>query len=709
MSALSSAHILRAAGSALVLDFQGDRAPRVLHWGADLGEFTDETIEELRIAAQLGRGHSAFDEPLSPSLTRDQAEGFLGIPAVSGHRSGRAFSPLFRVREVQTGESYCEIDLVDRSAELGLKISITLDAAGILRTQSILLNRGGDDYTVDELTVALPLSSVATHLTDFTGNWSREKHPHTRAIEPGVWSREIREGRTGHDFTLAFLAHSPAASFQSGEVWAVSLGWSGNTRHYVERLTNGTTWIGANELLLPGEMILTPGESYATPVLYAAHSKSGFDGIAAHFHDHLRARPHHVSRPRPLTINVWEAVYFNHSFDKLSELAEVAAEIGVERFVLDDGWFGSRRDDLSGLGDWVVSKDVWPNGLHPLADKLAALDLEFGLWFEPEMIQIESAAYRAHPEWVLAVDGRMPPEWRSQQVIDLVNPEAFAHVLGQMDEVLTEYPTIKYLKWDHNRVVIDAAHFGQAAVHRQTKAVYRLLDELKQRHPGLEIESCSSGGGRIDLGILQHTDRVWVSDSNDALERQRMHRWTSQVLPPELQGSHIGPHHAHTSGRTHDLSFRAVTALFWHAGLEWDITTTTAEERQALKGWADFYKANRDLLHTGRMVRVDHPESVISIHGVVAHDQSRALFAYVQEGVCASSRPASLRLPGLDPDRLYRVQEERAAGAPNYWQIDATPWMVDGVVLSGRSLLDVGLVAPILTSEQAVLLSVTAV
>jgi alpha-galactosidase len=300
----------------------------------------------------------------------------------------------------------------------------------------------------------------------------------------------------------------------------------------------------------------------------------------------------------------------------------------------------------------------------------------------------------------------MPPEWRSQQVIDLANPAAYAHVFSQINDVLKQYPSIKYLKWDHNRVLTDAAHEAKAAIRKQTQAVYRLFDDLKAAHPGLEIESCSSGGGRIDLGILEHTDRVWVSDSNDALERQRMQRWTAQVLPPELMGSHIGPHRAHTSGRTHDLSFRAITSLFCHAGLEWDITTTSDEEREQLRSWAAYYKAHRSLFHSGRMVRVDHPDSVVSVHGVVAADKSRAIFAMVQEGVLSTSRPSNLRFPGLDPAAQYEIREVQPAGAPRLWQIGTTPWMENGVQLSGAALSEVGLVAPILTSEQAILVEI---
>nr|WP_326584584.1 alpha-galactosidase [Streptomyces sp. NBC_00481] len=293
------------------------------------------------------------------------------------------------------------------------------------------------------------------------------------------------------------------------------------------------------------------GTATTGPWLYASHSDQGLDGLSARFHDHLRARPGHPHRSRPVVLNTWEAVYFDHDLDRLTHLADLGAEVGVERFVLDDGWFRHRRDDRSGLGDWYVDETVWPSGLRPLIDHVRAPGMEFGLWVEPEMVNPDSDLARAHPEWILATGGRTPADRRSQQVLDLTHPEAYAYILERLDDLLTEYD-IAYLKWDHNRELVDAGHSpsGEPAVHRQTLAVYALLDELRARHPGLEIESCSSGGGRVDLAILERTDRVWASDCNDALERQSINRWTGLLLPPELVGSHIGAARSHTTGRT---------------------------------------------------------------------------------------------------------------------------------------------------------------
>lgn len=694
---------LRAGNHALVLDLHGPRTPRVLHWGADLGPVSEDEVAAMRLAAHGGQGHSSFDDALPVSLSYNPGEGYYGIPAVSGHRNGTGFSPIFQLESATVGDNECAIVAVETLAALRLTTTLRMTPEGALRIRHALTNLGDSDYVVDDVNVALPLPARATEIMDFTGNWSREFHPQVKPIEHGTYMREIREGRTGHDATMTFMARSAGANFGSGEVWAASLAWSGNSRYYVERIYDGSTKLGCGELLLPGEIILAAGDTYEAPEVFFVYSASGLDGVAAVFHDWMRSRPQHPQRPRPLTINVWEAVYMDHRFEKLEALADVCQEIGVERYVLDDGWFGARRDDHAGLGDWVVSPDAWPQGLGTLADCLAARNLEFGLWFEPEMVNPDSDLFRAHPEWILHIDGRTPPEWRYQQVVDLAHPGAFDHVLGQMHAVLTEYPTIRFIKWDHNRPLTDPGHFGRAGVRLQTLALYRLMDELKRRHPGLEIESCASGGGRIDLGVMAYCDRVHASDNNEALDRQRIQRWTAQLLPLELMDAHVCPSPGHTAGRSASLSFRLITALFGHAGIEWDITQATPEERAALTSWASFYKANRAMLHSGRMVRLDHPCDVTSAHGVIARDGSSALFAYVQESVTTASRPVPLRFAGLDPEARYQVREVRPAGRPQYWQIRVPAWLEEGVVLSGRALMEVGVQPPILAAEQATL------
>jgi alpha-galactosidase len=618
---------LRAAGVSLVIDARAPRLPRVLHWGADLGELDSEALESLAAAAGAPTASNTMRQPVPLGVLPEHALGWPGLPGLSGHRDGRDWSPFFSIDDVTrvsdgdgTGGALATAAR-DSAASLAVRIEIEMTPSGLVRLRAALRNEHAeDDYTLDGLVAALPVPMQATELLDLTGRHLRERAPQRQPFAIGSRVRDSRRGRTGLDATLILAAGTEGFGFRDGEVWGVHVGWSGNHRTYAERLPSSEAVLGGGELLLPGEVRLAPGEQYVSPWLYASYGR-GLDAMSARFHEYLRARPTHPRRPRPVVLNTWEAVYFDHNLERLRRLADVAASVGVERFVLDDGWFRRRRDDRAGLGDWYVDETVWPEGLHPLVDHVRAAGMEFGLWVEPEMVNPDSDLARAHPEWIMATGGRQPPLSRSQQVLDLGHKEAYGHILELLDGLLTTYD-IGYLKWDHNRDLVDAGHTpgGEPGVHEQTHAVYRLLDELRARHPGIEIESCSSGGGRVDLGILERTDRVWGSDCNDALERQSIQRWTELLLPPELIGAHVGPPHAHTTGRTHDLSFRAGTALFGHFGIEWDIASATPDERAELRRWVDCYKQLRGLLHSGRVVRADHPDPAFWVHGVVATD-----------------------------------------------------------------------------------------
>lgn len=427
----------------------------------------------------------------------------------------------------------------------------------------------------------------------------------------------------------------------------------------------------------------------------------GLDAQAARFHRHLRSLPANPGPERPVTINVWEAVYFDHDLDRLVDLAERAAALGVERFVLDDGWFGARRDDTAGLGDWVVSKDVWPDGLHPLVDRVKALGMQFGLWFEPEMVNLDSDVARTHPDWVMRLPDRLPIPARHQQVLNLSVPGAYDHVLGQMSAIFDEY-AIDAVKWDHNRDLVDAgtAGTGRAAVSDQTRAFYRLLDELRARHPHIEFESCSSGGARIDLEVLERAQRVWVSDNIDPDERQRMLWWTSQLVPMELQGSHVASGRSRVTGRLHDLDYRAATAVFGHLGVEWDLAEATDDELRRLGWWIDWYKRNRATLLRGAMLRADVEGHYFK--GVVTPE--RAIYSLASMAVTPTASVGILRFPGLDPDARYAVRAVNRQAVPEPLQV---PWLRQaGVVLTGRQLAETGLRAPILRPSSAILFEV---
>ncbi|WP_366146563.1 alpha-galactosidase [uncultured Pseudokineococcus sp.] len=701
-----------------MLSVQDGRLPSVLHWGPDLGEVSEHDLAVLRAATVPQVVNNDLDVHVPVGLLPEMATGWRGRPGLSGHRDGAGWSPSARlvrwdVRPSGPGQGGSAVfEGEDADAGLAVRLELELRPSGLVRTRAAVRNLLAEAYVVDGLVPALPVPETATELLDLAGRWGRERAPQRVPFAVGAHSRENRRGRTGPDAPLVLAAGAEGFGFRTGEVWAVHTAWSGNHVTCAERVAEGGRLLSGGELLLPGEVRLAEGEEYVGPWLYGAHAADGLDGVAARFHTDLRAREQHPGSPRPVVMNVWEAVYFDHDLDRLVDLARLGAEVGAERFVLDDGWFRHRRDDSAGLGDWYVDEDVWPQGLAPLVDAVRAHGMEFGLWFEPEMVNPDSDLARAHPDWILRTGGREPLLSRRQQVLDLGNPDARAHILERLDSLLTEYD-ISYVKWDHNRDLLDAGSgpVRAAGVHAQTLAVYGLLDELRRRHPEVEIESCSSGGLRVDLGILERTDRVWGSDCIDPLERQQIQRWTTQLVPPELVGSHVGSPHSHTTGRTHDLSFRAGTALFCSFGIEWDISSASAEERQELAGWVSLYQEVRGLLHTGTVVRADQWDPAVALHGVVAPDGSDALFALVQLTTALTSVPGSVRLPGLRPEATYRVVAQAPGDLPRVRRQRLTPWLAedDGVVLPGSVLASAGLRAPALDPEQLLLLRVTEV
>ncbi|TDQ54192.1 alpha-galactosidase [Actinorugispora endophytica] len=710
---------LRAAGVGLVVDLPADGPPVVLHWGADLGALDDDGLAGLRLAAAPAVPSSALDERWSLSLLPGEADGWSGRPALRAHVGGRAVLPRWtttaaEVRETADGAREAAIRCEDPAAGLAVDSTLRLEASGLLRARHALVRDVDAEGVLDlaGLDVLLPVPADAVELLDLTGRWCRERSPQRQPFHHGTRLRESRRGRTGHDAPLLLAAGTAGFGFGHGEVWGAHVAWSGDHVHLAERFAEGAGQaagvLGGGELLRPGEVRLGPGESYRTPWTVLTWSDQGLDGAAHRVHRWLRSRPGHPASPRPLVLNTWEAVYFDHDADRLRALADVAARVGVERFVLDDGWFPGRRHDRAGLGDWVVDTGVWPDGLHPLVDHVRALGMRVGLWVEPEMVNLDSDLAREHPDWLLAAPDRLPRAWRHQHTLDLGRPEVRAYLLERLGALVAEYG-LDYLKWDHNRDLHEAvrAPTGAAGVRAQTLGVYAVLDALRERHPGLEVESCSSGGARVDLGVLERADRVWASDTNDALERQRIQRWTQQLLPPELVGSHVGPPVAHTTGRTGDLAFRCLTALFGHAGLEWDLTSAGEAELAVLTRWSALYREVRGLLHSGDVVRADSPDPGAWTHGVVAADGSEALLAYARLDTSPEAQPGRVRLPGLDPRRRYRVRvrdelSPRARGeAPPAW-FDGPPPVLGGAVL-GRA----GLAMPVLDPGAGVLLHLT--
>jgi alpha-galactosidase len=631
----------------------------VMYWGAALSSAASTDGLAALAARDIPPAAAAVEPRIS--LTPVMARAFTGAPGLAGHRAGLDWAPAPVVVGVEPGCGPASVRIVarDEHCALSLTHAIALDpATGVFSASTTLTNDGSTDYWLERLAApVVPLPHWAQHLVGFSGRWADEFRTERQPIGPGAYVRENRRGRTSHDCPPQVIVAETAACEAMGRVAGFHLGASGNHMLRIERLADGRAYLAMGELLLPGEVRLTPGASYTTPTLYAATCANGFNGLSQRLHDFVRRMivpPELKRRPRPVHYNSWEAVYFDHRPQSLRDLADRAAALGIERFVLDDGWFGGRRNDRAGLGDWVVSRDVYPDGLGPLIKHVRSLGMEFGLWVEPEMVNPDSDLYRRHPDWVLALPGVAQIEARHQFVLDLTRREVADHLFAAMNALLADHD-IAYLKWDMNRDINHPGSGGTAVAARQALAVHALIDRLHAAHPHIEIESCASGGGRANYEILKRTHRVWTSDSNDALDRLQIQRGFSYFYPAEVMGAHVGPRTCHITGRVLPMQLRAAVALFGHMGVEMDLREIDESEAATLAAAIALHKRHRDLLHSGRLVRLDMPLSMLGL-GVVAEDRSQALFLYALVEGHTTTLPGRYHFDGLDPARDYRLE-----------------------------------------------------
>lgn len=691
---------LRTDATSIVLISDGGM-PVLAHWGQALG---NEPIDPAIFERPVVGGGLDLDPPVG--IISEAALGWFGRPGIEGSRPGGIdFAPRFTlVSSEQTGNSLVA-HLTDEKAQLGLSIEIELAPSNVAVFCAELENTGDDPYRIAAFRLSLPIAQEAEELLTIGG-----RHAYEFAETRTPWNQvcltvENRHGKTSHERLGVVFAGTAGFSEQRGNVWGCHIGWSGNYELVCDAVTDARKVIQVGELLLPGEIELDPGSTYRTPPVYASYSSTGLNSISRQFHSFLRARPHHPKLPRPIHLNTWEAVFFDHSLEKLAALADTAAAAGIERFVLDDGWFGSRRDDSKGLGDWWVSPDVWPDGLAPLIDHVKSLGMDFGIWVEPEMVNPDSELYLEHPDWAL-VDQRYPHVLgRNQLVLDISKPEVEQHIFGQLDALLRDHD-IAYLKWDHNRDLVSPASSGRAGAHAQTEALYRLLDRIRDAHPSVDIETCASGGGRVDFGILDRTDRVWTSDSIDALDRHSIQRGYSLVFPPELMGTHIGTPTSHTTGRHHRLSFRAAAAFFGSLGVEWNILEASTSELDALARLIDLHKKHRGLLHRGNVLRLDHPDPTVEVSGVLAQDASEGLMSVTRLVSGPSHHTAPVRIPGLHADQTYRIRHVAELGEPIGLARKAPSWFGAEILMTGRQLSGTGLSFPQLNPESTLLIHI---
>ncbi len=693
---------VRLDGDALTLVFalEAGGTADCLYLGARL--LASEDLAALAQATARGGHESQPDVPPLPGLLPERKVGWSGTPAIRlrDHANPLAGEAATDFRVSGWDASAREIWIAWHDEALGIQIDVwwRIRSGDVVRVNCDVSNHGTASFTLaDHPALVVPIPARFTGMTSYSGRWAGEMRENHRAIAPDGFAAASGIGKPGFGGGN-WLVLGDAAS---GEVLGAHLAWSGDHATWIECDRQGQSdgravlqmAIGggaAGISLLSGTDI-----AGAEAVFALAPTRSA---LAQKFQAYLRAevmpaRAHWG--PRKVHLNSWEALGFNLSEPALIALAEDAASLGIERFVLDDGWFGGRRNDTTSLGDWFVSPDVFPNGLTPLIDRVHALGMDFGLWVEPEMVSPVSDLYRAHPDWCLHLEGRDRPTMRGQLALDLARPEVVDHLFAALDALLREY-RIAYLKWDHNRDLFPSAA-GQA------EGFYALLDRLRAAHPHVEIESCSSGGGRIDFGVLARTHRVWPSDNNDAIERLRIIPAWSQFLPLEVLGSHVGPSPNPITGRRISMDFRAKVALFGHMGVEADPARMSDKERATLTAHIALYKAWRGVLHQGALWRLDHPDPAVT--GMMVTHGDKALALVAQTAFSPVFDAAPIRLAGLELEARYRVS------LPEPWPPKARDYLAGpdqwrtGLTLSGAALMTQGLALPLTHPETAWLIA----
>ncbi|MFN4205738.1 MAG: alpha-galactosidase [Agrobacterium albertimagni] len=666
--------------------------PEILSFGTEPVE-PDPLFEIERSSRVNGMDVAAPSSVLLPT----GGMGFFGWPAIAGHRGGRDFVAQFGNWTFSRDGHDTVLVGHDPVAKLELSITLTAHPSGLISMATKLTNRGESDYQLDRCMAATFLAPAGDlQVMSFTGIWGREFQTRRELLGNGTWIQENRRGRTSHDrFPMLFIESET-------QIFGVTLGFSGNHQMVIDRTDDGQRLVHLGELFEPGEVILAPGESYRSPIAYAGADTEDFHAFVR---EELTTWPGGRMAPRPVTLNTWEGNYFDHQMDSLKAQATAAAELGIERFVLDDGWFGKRDDDTTSLGDWDIDPRKYPEGLKPLVDHVTGLGMQFGIWFEPEMVNPVSELYKAHPDWALTIEGRPILESRTQLVLDLTRSEVSDYLFGKIDAVLANH-AVSYIKWDMNRDLTHAAgRDGKAKTSAQTRAVYALMDRIRAAHPHVEIESCASGGGRIDYGALKRTHRVWTSDCTDALERLEIQRGASVFVPPEILGSHISASPNHQTGRRHTLAFRALVAIAYHLGVELNPLELTDEERNELKVYIETYTRLRDLFHApGASFRME-PLDGRYVWGAASAEKIVVIVAQGPQMV--GEQPAPLRLPDQVTQfgGQWRIKTVLSA-EPQFIRIsEGQKALLSGAVtfaLSSAGLA--GLPLPMLTPESALLL-----
>lgn len=560
------------------------------------------------------------------------------------------------------------VTLKDHETGVTAKLNYTIfrDYPAIARNVCFCNTGKASVYIERAMSMCLDLPDCEYEWMQLSGAWSRERHVKMRKLTMGVQSIGSMRGNSSHEHNPFLVLKRPDATEHSGDVFGFSFVYSGNfliqaevDAHDVTRVLVGIhpdtfTWK------------LQEGESFQTPEALMVYSDSGLNQMSQTYHDlfgRRLARGYWRDRTRPILINNWEATYFDFTEDKLVSIAQKAKACGVELFVLDDGWFGARRNDVAGLGDWVANKELLPNGITGLAERIEALGMKFGLWFEPEMVNPDSDLYRAHPDWIIATPNRERSHGRNQYVLDYTRPEVVDAVYAMMVKILRE-AKVSYIKWDMNRSITECYSASlpedrqQEVFHRYILGVYSLYERLTSEFPEVLFESCASGGGRFDPGMLYYAPQGWCSDDSDAVERMKIQYGTSFVYPISSIGSHVSVVPNHQVKRITPLHTRANVAYFGTFGYELDLNQLSDEEIEEVKAQIAFMKEYRSLLQFGTFYRLKSPFDGNEMSWmVVSADKKTAIVGWYRVMNQVNGYFTRLALMGLHPDYRYHEKE----------------------------------------------------
>lgn len=603
-----------------------------------------EVLQEngSRITELIYSGHEIYDGK------RD----LKGLPSTYTEEKGEAQS--------------LDVRLYDKLIGLEVILTYTLYENLPVITRSVrFVNNGKEALKLERvMSLSVDLPDMDYEMIELTGAWSRERSVKTRRLEHGIQGIYSMRGCSSSNYNPFLALKRAETTERSGEVYGFSLVYSGNFLAQAEADTYDVTRITMGIHPDCFSWLLTSGGEFTAPEGVMVYSGEGLNGMSRAFHKLYRtrlARGVWRDEPRPVLINNWEATYFDFNEEKIVQLAASAKELGIELFVLDDGWFGKRDDDTTSLGDWYPDSRKLPEGISGIAQKIKKLGMKFGLWFEPEMTNKDSELYRAHPDWILSTPGRKSSPGRNQYVLDFSRREVVDGVYDQMEKILSE-AEVSYVKWDMNRCMSEVySHSCSSAeqgmvMHRYILGVYSLYERLIQRFPGILFESCASGGARFDPGMLYYAPQCWTSDNTDAVERLKIQYGTSLVYPLSSMGAHVSATPNHQNFRQTPLNTRANTAYFGTFGYELDLNQLSGEEKKAVKAQVAFMKEYRRLIQQGTFYRLASPfEGNITAWMVVSENQKEALLGYYRVLRPMNTAYCRIRLQGLNQDMLYSV------------------------------------------------------